>query len=156
MGLAATSRFETGSFAATGLDDGCADAVMTIDAFQYATDKRAACAEIARILRRGGRFVFTAFEVEPSRVAGLPILGDDPVADYTASLEAAGFEVDSYSETTAWWERVAASYRAVLDAEAVLTEEMGAPAFGALASEMSMTLAVEPYRRRVFGVATRT
>jgi hypothetical protein len=55
--------------------------------------------EAARILRPGGRLVFTAFEVEPQRVEGLPVLGVDPVADYRPLLEEQGFAIEFYQET---------------------------------------------------------
>ena len=66
---------------------------MTIDALQYAPDKRAALEEVARILVLGGRFVFLVFELEPARVAGLPVVGADPVDDYAPLLTATGFSV---------------------------------------------------------------
>jgi ubiquinone/menaquinone biosynthesis C-methylase UbiE len=37
---------------------------------QYAPNKAQAFAEVARILRPGGRFAFVAFELDQSRVAG--------------------------------------------------------------------------------------
>ena len=40
---------------------------MTVDALQYAPNKVQAFAEVARILRPGGRFAFVAFELDPSR-----------------------------------------------------------------------------------------
>jgi len=155
VGLADRAEFRVGSFAESGLPAGSAEGVMTVDAFQYAPDKAAACREIARILLPGGRFVFVAFEVDPFRVVGAPVLGDDPVDDYRPVLEAAGFVVESYDETPGWWERMTATYQSVLDATDVLTSEMGAPAVAALSSEMALTLALKPYRRRVFAVAAR-
>jgi SAM-dependent methyltransferase len=155
VGLADRATFRVGSFAATGLGSGSADGAMTVDALQYAPGKAAALAEVARILRPGGRFVFTAFEVDPERVAGAPVLGDDPVADYRPGLEAAGFTVESYDETPGWWPTMQAAYRAVLDAADALGQEMGPVAVAALAMEMTSTLELEPYRRRVLAVATR-
>jgi SAM-dependent methyltransferase len=57
-------RFEyrRGSLAATGLPDGCADGVVAIEALGMATDRGAALAEIRRILRPGGRAMFTGGE----------------------------------------------------------------------------------------------
>ena len=56
----------------TGLAEAAAaaDGAISVDALQYAPDKRARLKEAARILRPGGRLVFTAFEVEPQRVEG--------------------------------------------------------------------------------------
>jgi len=156
LGLADRANFKTGSFAATGLDDGSADAVMSEDALQYAPDKSAALREIARILRPGGRLVFTAFELEPARVSGLPVIGEDPIGDYRPPLDAAGFAIDAYEEAPGWPEPMRGTYRALLDAEAVLIEEMGQTAVMALFSELTLTLEREPYRRRALAVATRT
>jgi ubiquinone/menaquinone biosynthesis C-methylase UbiE len=154
-GLAAHSRFDQGTFSQTGLDDGSVAGVMSIDALQYAPDKDGALAEAARIIRPGGRVVFAAFEFEPGRVEGLPVLGSDPVDDYAPRLEAAGFAVDSYAETPQWFERLSEAYGRVLDAREVLIAEMGELAVAALESELSTTLQVKPYRRRVLAVATR-
>lgn len=71
---------------------------MSEDAVQYAPDKTAAVREAARILRPGGRFVFTAFELEPEHVKGLPVIGEDPVDDYRPLLSAAGFNIETWEE----------------------------------------------------------
>jgi SAM-dependent methyltransferase len=147
------SRFVQGSFAATGLDDGAADAAVSVDAVQYAPDKRAAFVEAMRILRPGARFVFTAFEVLPDRVAGLPILGEDPVPDFRPVLEAAGFEVEYYAEMPGWRDRVTGTYRAVLEAQDALTQELGPAVYLVVTWEMTLTLERDPYCRRVLVVA---
>ena len=41
---------------------------MTIEAFQYGPDKHAALAEVARILKPGGRAAIVCFEVDPVKV----------------------------------------------------------------------------------------
>jgi ubiquinone/menaquinone biosynthesis C-methylase UbiE len=144
------ARFVQGSFAETGLEAGSADGAMSLDALQYAPDKRAAFTEIARVLRPGGKLVFAAFELAPERVTGLPVLGTDPVDDYGPLLEEAGFDVLRYEETPRWRERVTAAYQAIVDAKAALTAEMGEAAYNALAGEVTLTLQLQPYRRRVF------
>jgi SAM-dependent methyltransferase len=83
----------------TGLAEAAADGAISVDALQCAPDKRAGLKEAARILRPGGRLVFTAFEVEPQRVEGLPVLGVDPVADYQPLMEEQGFGIEFYQET---------------------------------------------------------
>jgi ubiquinone/menaquinone biosynthesis C-methylase UbiE len=155
LGLAARSTFRVGTFAATGLSDGAADAALSLDALQYAPDKAAAFREIARVLKTNGRLAFTAFEVQPDRVAGLPVLGDDPVDDYRPVLEHTGFEVDAYEESTGWSERVTAAYAAIVENGAALTAEMGADAYGSLLLEVALTRERRPYRRRVAVTATR-
>ncbi len=155
LGLTDRTNFVVGTFADTGLPDSFADGIMSEDALQYAPDKRSAFGEAARISRRGGRFVFTAFELDPAGVAGLPVIGADPVEDYRLLLEAAGFSVDVYEEVPGWPEPVTAAYSAVLAAKDVLTAEMGEAAIGALAFEMSLTLERKLYKRRVLAVATK-
>jgi hypothetical protein len=72
----------------TNLAAGAAGAVISIDAFQYAPRKRAAFAELARIRRPGARAGIVCFEVDLGKVAGLPVLGVDPVADYRPLMAA--------------------------------------------------------------------
>ncbi|MBI5287733.1 MAG: class I SAM-dependent methyltransferase [Chloroflexi bacterium] len=155
LGLQDRARFTNGSFAQTGLTAASADGVMSEDALQYAPDKRAAFSEFARILRPGGRLVFAAFELEPERVAGLPVLGDDPVADYRPLMQEAGFTVDACDEVPGWLDALTAAYAAVLEAGNALTAEMGAAATAALLGEITLTLQIRPYRRRVLAIATR-
>jgi SAM-dependent methyltransferase len=155
LGLSDAARFAVATFAATGLPDASCDGAMSADALQYAPDKQAALDEAARILRPGGRLVFACFELDPDRVAGLPVLGTDPVNDYRPLLEHAGFDVASYGETPGWRIRLTAAYQAIIDEETALTTEMGATAYGALLGEVSLTLQVNPYRRRILATATR-
>lgn len=155
VGMAASTTFVQGSFEATGRGAGTADAAVSFDALQYAPDKAAAFREAARVVRRGGRFVFTAFEVVPERVADLPIFGEHPVADFAPLLERAGFTVFHYEETSGWRERVRATYQAVLDGQEPLSKELGLPAYLALATEMALTLERDIYRRRVLVAAIR-
>lgn len=155
LGLSDQARFVVGAFADTGLDSESAHGIMSEDALQYAPDKRAAFAEAKRLLRPGGRMVFTAFEIEPSRAAGLPVFGIDPVEDYRPLLSEAGFSVEVYEEVPGWSEQVTSTYSALLSAGAALTQEMGQAAVAALFTELSLTLQQKPYRRRVLVVATK-
>jgi len=155
LGFAGNASFVTGSFADTGLPDAVADAVMSEDALQYAPDKLAAMKEAARVARPGARFVFTVFELDPVRVAGLPVLGTDPVDDYRPLLEASNFTVDRYEQVPGWPEPMTSAYTAVLAARDALTDEMGEAAVAALSAEMAVTIARSPYKRRVLAVATR-
>jgi hypothetical protein len=118
-------------------------------------DKRAAVAEAARILRPGARLVFTAFELEPNRAAGLPVFGADPVENYCPLLTDVGFTIEVYEEVPGWPEPMTTTYSALLNASGALTQEMGQPAAASLFAELSMTLQQQPYRRRVLAVARR-
>ena len=155
LGLSDTARFVTGSFADTGLGDSAADGIASEDALQYAPDKRAAFVEAARILKPGGRLVFTAFELDPERVASVPVLGADPAGDYRPALDDAGFDVDVYEEVAGWPEPMTSAYRALIDAKDALVREMGEAAVAALLGELTLTLEVRPYRRRVLACATK-
>ncbi len=143
------ATFACGSFSRTGLEAASADGAMTVDALQYAPDKRAALNEVARVLRPGARFAFVCFEFEPARVAGLPVMGTDPVSDYLPLLAQAGFEVESYEPTAGWSDRVTATYQALVDASPALAAELGDAASAALLGEVSLTLQIQPYRSRV-------
>jgi len=155
LGLGDQSRFVVGSYADTGIEAGTAGGAMSEDALQYAPDKEATMAEVARILRPGGRFVFTAYEADPERAAGLPILGVDIVDDYRPVLEKAGFAVTTYEEVRGWPEPMTATYSAVVEAKDALMQEMGEAATNVLLLEMGLTLEHRPYRRRVLAAATR-
>jgi ubiquinone/menaquinone biosynthesis C-methylase UbiE len=155
LGMASRSDFARGSFESTGLADGSADAVMTVDALQYAPDKRKAFEEVARILRPGGRFAFVAFELDAERIAALPVWAD-PVGDYRPLLEQTGFDVLSYQQTPQWQEQVDAAFGAVVAEREVLETELGAAAAAGLLLEASITLELRPYRGHVLAVATRS
>lgn len=153
-GMATRASFALGSFAATGLDVQSADAVMTVDALQYAPDKTAALVEVARILRPGRRFAFVAFELDAARVDGLGVW-DDPVGDYRPLLERTGFEVVSYDQLPGWQDKVTAAYGAVIANRDALEAELGVAATAALVLEASITLELQPYGGHVLGVASR-
>lgn len=155
LGLASNARFSVGSFADTGLDTASMDAAMSIDALQYAPDKAAAVRESARVIRSGGTLAFFAFELDPEKTRGLPVIGADPVADYRPLLEEAGFRVRTYEQTAGWHERLSAAYGAVIEAQQTLREEMGELAVAAMLSEMTLTLERDIYCGRVFAVAER-
>jgi SAM-dependent methyltransferase len=153
VGMSDQASFQRGTFEATNLDDACADAIMTIEAFQYAPDKRAAFTEFARILKPGGRVAIVCFEVEPTKVVGAPILGVDPVADYSPLLTDAGFKIGTYEETRGWADRVYPTYAALVDATDALTAEMGEQAAASVLAEAMLTVTLRPYPRRVLIVA---
>jgi SAM-dependent methyltransferase len=155
VGMSDQATFQRGTFEATHLGDASVDAVMTIEAFQYAPDKRAALMEFARILKPGGRVGIVCFEVDPTKVIGVPILGVDPVPDYSPLLRAAGFTIDAYEETPGWAERVYGTFSSLIEATAALNAELGEPAAASVLAEALLTVALKPYPRRVLIVAER-
>jgi ubiquinone/menaquinone biosynthesis C-methylase UbiE len=154
LGMTGRASFARGSFSASGLPSASADAVMTVDALQYAPDKRDALVEVARILRPGRRFAFVAFELDPRRIAGLPVWAD-PVSDYRPLLEQVGFEVLSYQQMPNWQEQVEAGFGAVVQQREALEAELGQAAAAATVLEASITLELQPYCGHVLGVAVR-
>jgi SAM-dependent methyltransferase len=155
VGLASRATFQKGTFEQTGLPDAAADGVVSIEAFQYAPDKRAALAELHRILRPGGRIGIVCFEVNPSRVDGLPVLGVDPRPDYAPVLEAAGFAVEAYEETPGWASRVYGTFEALVDAADALVADLGERAAAGVLAEAMLTVQTRPYPRRILLVAQR-
>jgi ubiquinone/menaquinone biosynthesis C-methylase UbiE len=155
---AAARQLSGGSFVVGSIDrlplaDACAVGVMSLDSLQYVPDKRAMFAEVARVLVEGGRLAFTAFEVDPGRVRGVPVMGVDPIRDYAPLLREVGLTVELYEETPRWRDRLVAAYSAVIAAEPDLRPQVGDNAMDALMLEMSLTLQIDPYPRRVFAVA---
>jgi SAM-dependent methyltransferase len=136
------------------LESASADAVMSVDALQYVPDKTKALAEVARILRPGGRFAFVAFELDPERVSGLPFW-NDPLRDYRPLLESTGFEVARYNQIPDWSDQVAAGFGAILQQGDVLKAELGEAAAAATVMEAAVTIEIQPYCGHVSVVATR-
>lgn len=154
LAMSDTAVFRQGTFEATALDSASADAAMTVDALQYAPSKSAALAEIARIMRPGGRFAMVAFELDADRIAGLSVW-DDPVSDYRPILERVGFDVVVYDQLQEWWDVVAAGYGAILANRRLLEAELGEAAAAVIALEAAVTIELEPYSGHVLAVATR-
>jgi SAM-dependent methyltransferase len=155
VGLEGSTRFQLGTFEQSNLSGGVADAVMSVEALQYAPNKGAAFAELFHVLLPGGRLAFIAFEVDPAKVTGLPVLGVDPVLNYVPLLESAGFKIEVYEETPGWQERVNATFGAIVEARATLATEMGERAASSAVMEAMLTIQLQPYPRRVLAVARR-
>jgi len=156
LDLSQRATFMVGRFDRLPLQSAAADAVVSIDALQYAPDKRDAFAEIARVLRPNGRLLFTAFEIHAERAAGLPVLGLDPVGDFRPIVEQNGFTIVGYDETAGWQERVMSTYQALRREQNRLVSEIGAVAATALAFEVSAMLDHQIFQRRVRMIAERS
>ncbi len=154
LGMSGRATFTQGTFAATGLEAGSADAVMSVDALQYVPDKTAALVEVARILRPGGRFAFVAFELDPDRVAGLPFW-QDAISDYRPLLAQIGFDINEYSQTPHWADQVEAGFGAILAQQVALVAELGEAAAAAAVLEAAVTIELKPYCGHVLAAATR-
>ena len=101
-GLAERVRFHVGDAERIPLPDGSVDAVVCECAFCTFPDKPTAAAEMARVLKPGGRVGITDVALDPARLdaelqslAGWVACMADarPVAEYVALLDAAGLAV---------------------------------------------------------------
>jgi SAM-dependent methyltransferase len=155
LGLERRAEFAQGTFEQTGIASNAADAVMTVDALQYAPDKTKVMAEVARILRPGGRFAFVAFELDNEHAASLPFW-TDPVGDYRPLLADAGFQTLQYDQIPEWQEHVNAGFGAVVAETVALEAELGEAAAAATVLEASITLEIQPYCGHVLAVAVRS
>ncbi len=97
------TTFVVGDLAGTGLASGAADGVVCADAVFFATDRVAVFTEMARILRPGGRFVFTADESDdPEREGAVP--------DWGPIIRAGGLSVVGRVEIPHWREDLQRMY----------------------------------------------
>lgn len=95
------AEFCLGSFERTGLPDGYADGLLSVDALPFSSDRQAALREAGRILAPGGRFVLTARE-QPADADGWPTMAT--AADFDVELILNNTEHDGF------WRRLFASY----------------------------------------------
>lgn len=117
------ASFRIATFEDTGLPDGCADGVVSMDALPFTPDKDAALRELARILRPGARAVFTTAERLPTHPRY-----DPREPSWAQRVERAGLRVEVERERPEeeglWlrlydlWERHEAELRAEIGDEA--------------------------------------
>ena len=107
FGLVGHARYLQGNLCATGLPDQSCDAAVSIDVLVFIQDQSAVMREVARILRPGAPFVFTAFE-------------DRDTERYRIPMQANGFNVEVYEEKPDWRRRQLALYaRTVAEQDAL-------------------------------------
>ncbi|BBX48301.1 class I SAM-dependent methyltransferase [Mycobacterium cookii] len=86
-------RLVNGSLTALPLEDGSLDAAISVNTAYFVSDVDAACAELARVLRPGGRAVLGIGD--PAAMARLPFTAYGfnlrPIAEIVATMENAGF-----------------------------------------------------------------
>lgn len=78
MGIADRATFRSGEFEHTGLAPNSLDGLMSVDALLFTPDKRAALAELRRVVRPGARLVFTSWDYDrqpPGRPRRSTIIG---------------------------------------------------------------------------------
>jgi SAM-dependent methyltransferase len=142
FGLRGRARFTAASLTGTGEADDTFDAAVSIDVLWMVTDKVAAFREIARVLRPGGRLVFSTWQPE--------------YLDYGWFLEAAGLTEVNRLHVDGWRERQIAVYEEILRRRDVLAEELGDAAAAVLFDEATETPALLSTTQRIVVTATRT
>jgi ubiquinone/menaquinone biosynthesis C-methylase UbiE len=111
------ANFRVGDLASTGLPEGYAEAAMCADAIFFAADRIAVFTEVARILKPGGRFVFTADEDNSDRAMAVP--------DWTPLAEAGGLSVERKEEVPRFAEQLQRMYDLWLENLDALRAEVG-------------------------------
>lgn len=139
------------SFESLPLPDGRADAVMSIDALLFSGDKAAAVAELARVLRAGGRLVLTSWDYHRQPEGRPP-----QVADHRELLAAAGLDVLAYDTTPEWESRLRAINRLLGSSIEDLAAERNLPLDEVRAGLAEMAATVDAMTRRVLIVAERS
>jgi SAM-dependent methyltransferase len=141
------ARFAVGDMTGIGLDTGSVDAVMCIDAIQFAHPQQDAYREIRRVLSPGGRVVLTSWEAVdrdddrlPERRRSVDLAGD---------LAAAGFAEIDVVERPDWRARELALWQ-----EAAALDPGTDPALGSLHDEALKVLELPHLGRRVMASAT--
>jgi SAM-dependent methyltransferase len=130
-----SARFEVADVTRTGLPDGCADAVVSIDVFQLVADKTAMIGEIVRLLKPGGRVVLTTWEAFGEVDERFP-------RAVSALLD--GFSAVSVVEQPAWLTRQFEIYE-----RAIAADDGTDPAVTDIANEARQSLPEREYFRRV-------
>jgi ubiquinone/menaquinone biosynthesis C-methylase UbiE len=99
------AEFRVGELTASGLAGESVDAAVCADAVFFAADRVAVFAEMGRVLRPGGRFVFTADESDdPDRPGSVP--------DWAPIIERGGLAVVAREEIPRWAAQLQAMYDA--------------------------------------------
>lgn len=120
LGLSRRASFRTGRFEDTTLADNSVDAVVSIDAVWLAADQQTALNELARVLKKDGKLVFTSWEQHIQ----MPFV-KQAVSDYRPLLERAGFEVVSYDHMLHSENLQLAIYEQIRTSQQSLIAEMG-------------------------------
>ncbi|HEX4790313.1 MAG TPA: methyltransferase domain-containing protein [Actinospica sp.] len=113
------AEFRQATFERTGLPDGCADGVVSMDALPFAFDRDAAVAELRRILRPGARAVFTGVHRLPEHPEY-----DAAVPRWPERIRRAGLELEAEivrPEEPGLWERL---YAGLIEHEAQVRAEL--------------------------------
>jgi SAM-dependent methyltransferase len=139
--MCSRAQFHVASATDTGLPAARFDGAISIDALWMVLDKRAAFAELARVLRPGGGLAFTTWE--PTHL------------DYCWYLEPAGFGNITKRRVPGSAERQIAVYEGILRHRESIAAELGPDAAEVLIAEATETPAMLDDAPRVIITATR-
>jgi SAM-dependent methyltransferase len=123
-GMTQLLRFKIGDISKTGWSDSHFDGAFSMDVLLFVPDKRAALLEVARILKPGGRFVGTSWELRAASAA-LPAPAFD---EYPAAFKDAGFIIETYEETRNWRSLLTNALNALVASDDVIRQEVEGPA----------------------------
>jgi len=143
----AAAEYLVGDLAATGLQAGSANAVLCVDAIQFAAQPAAAYRELARILAPGGRAVLTCWEALMPGDTRLPERLRH--VDLGAGLDGAGFDDVEVGNRSGW----RAAEQAMWE-EAAALDPRDDPALRAFHDEGVRSLEIFGLVRRVIATAT--
>lgn len=140
------ARFVVADARSTPLEPESVDALVCIDAVQMLPERERVLDEVGRLLRPGGRAVFTTWETDDEGV-----LGPNPISDVGRLVEAAGLQVLRREEHPEWHERQRVMF------ETVITEDgdSAEPAVRRFAEEGRRALLRMHEVRRVLALTSR-
>ena len=100
------------------------DGVFSMDVLLFVADKRAALKEVARILKPGGRFVGTSWELRNASAA----LPAPAFEEYPGAFKDAGFTIEVYEDTRDWRNLLTYALGALVASEDAIRQEVEGPA----------------------------
>ncbi|MFE0022215.1 class I SAM-dependent methyltransferase [Amycolatopsis sp. NPDC059021] len=147
LGLADRADFRVGELAGTGLGAASVDAVLIVDAVQFAESKLDALRECRRVLRPGGRVVITCWEALDAADDAVPARMRQ--MDLARQLPSAGFADVEVTDKPAWRRVEHALWQ-----EALTLDARDDPAMLSMQEEARRVLATFDGLRRVLATAT--
>lgn len=142
-GFSKRATFIVADAAATGLRAESVDAAMCVDALQLMPHRNLVIAEIARILKAGGRFAFTTW-LSREADSGLPF-----PTDCRPLLESAGLGMDQCHEPPDWERRESTVFARIRQSAEALRAEIGDSVAAMLTAEAAKMSEAYPFIRRV-------
>ena len=148
MGFHERAEFREGSFEGTGLRAHGVDGIISVDALLFTADKAAAVRELKRVVRHGGRLVFTSWDYHRQPVGRPP-----QVEDHRPLLTAVGFDVLAYEATEDWKGRIAETTAGLLENVEELAAESGDDLAETRVHLEEMQATIDAMSRRILVVA---